>query len=55
MSDEEFMVDLLSQITEYARKKGYSVDDTIEIISNNLLNLLEIVTFDNLEKGEKEE
>lgn len=55
MSDSEFMTDLLNQIAKYARKNGYSVDETIKTISNNFLALVEIATFEDLGKGEEEE
>ena len=54
MSDEDFLVDLLCQIAKYARKNGMSVDETIRIISNNFLTLLEIATFEKLEKEDEE-
>ena len=51
MKDEEFLADIISQICNYAVKKGYEPNETLKIISENILTLLEISTFNNWKEG----
>lgn len=47
MTDEEFMTHVLCEIAEYAVKNDMEPDDTLRTIANNILQLLEISTFNN--------
>lgn len=51
MKDENFLVDVISRICNYAVKNGYEADETLKIISENILTLLEISTFNNWKEG----
>lgn len=48
MTDEEFMTHVLCEIAEYAVKNDMEPDDTLRTIANNILQLLEISTFNNI-------
>ena len=45
MTDENFMARILCAICEYAIENDMEPDDTLRTIANNILQLLEISTF----------
>ena len=47
MSDEEFLVHIISKVCDYAVEKGMEPNDTLRAVSENILKLLEISTFNN--------
>lgn len=47
MTDNEFITHIISEIAEYAREKGYGVDDTIERMSQNLRDILLVASFEH--------
>lgn len=47
--DREFLINILFQIRDYAFEHNYEPDETIEIVANNMLSLLEIATFNGKE------
>jgi DNA-binding ferritin-like protein (Dps family) len=49
MQDMEFMCEVFNQITSYAHENGMSADKTLRIVAHNILNMLEIATFDGVE------
>jgi len=51
--DAEFMNGIICSICDYAVDNGMKPDETIKIISENLLALLEITTFNNWKKSDK--
>ena len=51
--DNEFMVNIISEICQYAKENGMECDDTIRTVANNILVMLEVSTFNGW-KGEKE-
>ena len=48
MTDEEFMTHVICEIAEYAIKNDMEPDDTLRTMANNILQLLEISTFNNI-------
>lgn len=48
MTDEEFMVHIISEICEYAKENGMIPDETLKTVSENILALLTISTFNNM-------
>ena len=48
--DSELMVQVIELIASYAVENDMSPNETIKTVSENMLGLLEIVTFDNWEK-----
>ena len=47
MKDNEFLIEIIAQICDYAVRNGMEPDDTLETIAGSILELLEISTFDN--------
>ena len=47
MSDEEFLVHIISEVCDYAVENGMEPNDTLRAVSENILKLLEISTFNN--------
>jgi len=45
--DEEFLSQIISAICNYAVKNGYEPNDTLKAVSENILAMLEIATFNN--------
>ena len=43
--DKKFMVHLITEICDYAKRNNMEPDDTIKIVCNNFLAMLEISTF----------
>lgn len=52
MSDTEFLTHLISEICTYAVKNDMEPDDALKTISENILMLLEISTFNGWKGGE---
>lgn len=48
MTDEEFITHVILEICEYAVNNGMEPDDTLRTMANNVLQLLEISTFNNM-------
>ena len=49
MSDAKFLSELISCICDYAVNNDMVPDETIKIVAENLLKILEISTFNNWE------
>lgn len=47
MNDNEFMVKIIGDICNYAVANGMEPDDTLSMVADNILSLLEISTFNN--------
>ena len=47
MNDVEFLTYIISEICEYAVEQGMEPDDTLKTVSENILALLKISTFNN--------
>ncbi|MBR6859731.1 MAG: hypothetical protein IKM73_00220 [Acidaminococcaceae bacterium] len=47
MSDTEFMSHIIAEICNYAVKNGMEPDDTLCTVADNILDLLEISTFNS--------
>lgn len=45
--DEEFLSHIVSEICDYAVRNGYEPNDTLKTISENIMLMLEIATFNN--------
>lgn len=45
--DEEFLSHIVSEICNYAVRNGYEPNDTLKTISENIMLMLEIATFNN--------
>lgn len=43
--DRAFLIDIIFQIRDYARKNNMDEDETIKTIAENMLSLLKIATF----------
>lgn len=52
-SDQNFLVEILAQICDYAVDNDMSPTDTVTIIANNLLMLTKISNFDNWKRRTK--
>lgn len=52
MNDEQFMVHIISEICEYAKKNEMIPDETLETVAENILALLQISTFNNMKEGD---
>jgi DNA-binding ferritin-like protein (Dps family) len=44
--DMKFMAKVFNLITNYAHKNGMSADETLRRVAKNILDMLEIATFD---------
>lgn len=53
MSDTDFMAHIISEICTYAVKHEMEPDDTLETISENILALLKISTFNSWGKPQE--
>lgn len=51
--DTKFMSDIIRRIVNYSNDNGMDPDETLRIIANNILDLLEVATFepDEYERG----
>lgn len=47
MNDIDFILNIIAEIVNYARKNDYDIDDTIERMAQNLHDFLLIATFEN--------
>lgn len=54
MSDTEFLTHIISEICTFAVKNEMEPDDTLKKISESILELLKISTFDGWEGDEDE-
>ena len=52
MEDDEFMSHIICEITEYAVENNMEPDDTLKTVADNILMLLEIASFNNMEQEE---
>lgn len=52
MSDEQFMVHIISEICDYAKKNEMIPDETLETVAENILALLQISTFNGMKAGD---
>lgn len=52
-SDEKFLVHIISEICTYAVENGMEPNDTLKIVAENLLALLEISNFNGWENNKK--
>lgn len=50
--DMEFVMDIMTEIAEYAVKNQMMPDDTIRTVAENMIALLEIVTLNEYGKGD---
>ena len=53
MEDKIFMVDIISQICDYATDHGLDPDDTLKIIATNILQFTEIASCAGWNKEEE--
>lgn len=44
--DTEFLTDIIMRIVHYAEDNGMSPDVTLRIIAENIINLLDVATFE---------
>lgn len=51
MNDAEFLTHIITEICDYAIEHGMEPDDTLKTISENILALLEISTYNNWKQG----
>ena len=47
MSDEEFLVHIISEVCDYAVENEMEPNDTLRTVAENILKLIEISTFNN--------
>ena len=47
MTDNKFITHIIGEIAEYAREKGYGIDDTIERMAQNLRDILLVASFEH--------
>lgn len=47
MNDMDFLINIITEICEYAVENGMKPDDTLKTISEYILELLEISTYNN--------
>ena len=47
MSDEEFLVHIISKVCDYAVENEMEPNDTLRTVAENILKLIEISTFNN--------
>lgn len=52
--DMEFVMDIMTDIAEYAVKNQMMPDDTIRTVAENMIALLEIMTLNHYGSGESE-
>lgn len=52
--DQKFLVEIITQICDYAVVNDMSSTDTVTTIANNLLMIAKIANLDNWKKGENE-
>lgn len=52
MTDEQFMIHIICEICDYATQNNMEPDETIEILCNNILAMLEISTFNGWKGSE---
>lgn len=50
MTDDEFLINIISQICDYAVDNGLEPDDTIKTIAGDMQALCEIASFNNWHK-----
>lgn len=55
MSDENFIIEIIGRIAEYARENDYDIDDTIQSVGNWLIALTSISTFGHYKEGSNEQ
>lgn len=45
MTDDQFMIHIIGEICDYAKQNNMEPNETIQILCNNILAMLEICTF----------
>ena len=55
MDGQEFIVEIVTEIAEYAREHNYDIDDTIRSMGEWLIALTDISTFEHFKEVDNEQ